>query len=87
MSCELSALSRHVPSCGCAARYMRPFAIIWSVGAASWLWEHVLFELCMLTCSMLCDEIGERIAVVANVYPEYIRGRIFQKCEYGTVVV
>jgi hypothetical protein len=66
---------------------MGPCASVWSVGAASWRWEHVHFELCMLTCSMLCDVIGERIAVVANVYPEYIRGRIFRKCEYVTGVV
>ena len=85
--CAMSALVRHVPSCGGAARFMRPFASAWSVGAASLFREHVLFELCMLMCATLRDAIGERSAGVVNVFRNLFERNVDLKCEYGTDVV
>ena len=70
-----------------AARFVRLFASISSVGAAGWLWEHLAIELCMLPCSVLCDVIRERSAGVASVLSDLFSVSSIPKCEYGTGVV
>ena len=77
----------HAPFARRAARFGRPFASFSSVGAAGWLWEHLLVELCILPCSVLRDVISERSAGVASVLRIIFGVLSIQKCEYGTGVV
>ena len=87
-SCDVGLFGRpHAPFTRLAARFVRPFASISSVGAAGWLWEHLAIELCMLPCSVLCDVIREKSAGVASVLSDLFSVSSIPKCEYGTGVV